>query len=746
MITINLSDLPRTNVTPRITVYTKATWDDPFVVNEQLMVQQSRWSTAPSVSSAVLQYRFGQVILPGKSQAQTVAPITTRGYWVLIRYETAFQPDVWWLGYADSPITVQRFKNESSGIQEIPCWGLERAMQYGEINTVAHKNPDPAADGSDDKPFWLRKEQSTFFNPTRPGNRIKDEVVVSSDDAPTEIKRYVFSNPGEDDPQFWSTREIFQHLTSFHLPTNDYGVGKIPFAAHADAGGLPNWDQVSLNTEGMSLHTALTELLTEERLLGWCLEPEVQINFLTGVPTVSNVFIRPFTRTGEPINLPSIGKLPANTNTIAWIDSGDDLTDSELQTDDSEEVDQVIVKGPREIAVGTFGSDTEWVKDWEDEDTEDEDGNPVLSLETQYKDAYKDHPNWSNLKLYEKRELNDYFRSLPRFRNVFSRYKIDDNWNGKCRESNLFLKALDEDGEEDPDVPIYIPYLGAVELLDELPLFRGVNYADKPADEVDETKGHQPMPIVALIKDPANDNYRPLQDVHSAYGTPAIRNPNRLDYQVGITADNIPGPAFRISISGAPRHALFQSFVGNDADPEKINPKIWGTLSISDMEITAAMRGGRRPQWAIPEIVNSDLTRRRIITLDHPGLQHVHIAADTVLGVDAEGALIVSPGGVLRDPLPTIRALCIIAAKSLGEPRRHFHARTARVLPEIKVGRIIKTHNGTVADTVIREVIISSPIVEDDSPPPIITTILATNSQADIASLVGRVPEPEPQQ
>ena len=155
------------------------------------------------------------------------------------------------------------------------------------------------------------------------------------------------------------------------------------------------------------------------------------------------------------------------------------------------------------------------------------------------------------------------------------------------------------------------------------------------------------------------------------------------------------------------------------------------------------MRGGRRPQYAIPTTVTSDLARRRIITLEHPGLQHVYIAAGTVLGVNADSELLTSPGGVLRDPSAIIQALCTIAAKNLSSPRRQLHIQTGRMVTGAKVGRMITTHNGTTAETVIREIIISSPIVEDDSPPPVTTTILAANSQANIASLVGRVPEPE---
>jgi hypothetical protein len=218
-----------------------------------------------------------------------------------------------------------------------------------------------------------------------------------------------------------------------------------------------------------------------------------------------------------------------------------------------------------------------------------------------------------------------------------------------------------------------------------------------------------------------------------------------LDYQINVSADNEPGPGFRFSMSGAPQHALHYPFTGNDADPELVNPAIWGKNNITGVVITAAMRGGRRPQWSIPETVSGDLVRRRVITLDHPGLQHIHIAAATAIGVDRDGDLIYSDGGVLRDPMPKIRALCLIAAQNLVEPRRHLQIRTSRMVPAVQPGHIVQTYNGETAGTVVSELRISSPVVEDDSPPPVMMSIVATNIAADLVSLVGRVPQPEPQ-
>jgi hypothetical protein len=736
MSTINLNSLPADDVAITTDVWTKSAWADAFVHQPNLMVQETVWSIAPAVSSATLQWRYGTIKRPGTSIASTVSPITTRGYWVLIRHLDRFGVPAWWLGYADSAITIQRYGNDSGGVQEVPCWGMDRSLQYATLTTTVHENPDSEADVK-----WVRRDQPSFFNPTRPGNRTEEEVVIAGE-GESATTRHVFANPGEENPAFWSTREIFKHLVSFHLPTPDYGASVIPFAAHADANNLPNWDSPSLNLDGQTLHSALSELLNADRMLGWCIEPVITTSGFSGTPYVQSIGIRPFTRVSSALALPSIGTLPANLNQVDWYDSTDDLTDSEMQVDDSEAVDQVVVRGPREIGVGTFRYDTEWIKDWVDEDIEpeDEEEETILAEESLYWKGYSDTAGWAALPINRKRELNEHFRALPKMANVFRRYRIKDDWDGTCDGDPVFLDLTDV------ETPFYVPYLGDTEFLDELPLFRGVDY-EGFAYEVDESRGRQRLPMLVYLEQWFDEGqYIAAQDVHTAFGTPAVRNPNRLGYDISVTADNGPGPGFRVSISGAPAHAigpLGDTFQPNDGDPERINPKIWGSQDIRKALITAAMRGGRRPQYAIPATVTGDMARRRIITLEHPGLQLVEIAAATVVGIDSDGDLLQSNGGTLRNPMPTLQALATIAAKTLVDPRRHISIRTGRFVYGVGLGSIIKTYNDNAANCLVREVRISTPIVESENPPPTTMTIEASTNQVDLVSLVGRVPEPE---
>ena len=56
---------------------------------------------------------------------------------------------------------------------------------------------------------------------------------------------------------------------------------------------------------------------------------------------------------------------------------------------------------------------------------------------------------------------------------------------------------------------------------------------------------------------------------------------------------------------------------------------------------------------------------------------------------------------------------------------------------------MITTVNGETVNAVIRQMRITSPVIEGDSPPPTIMSIEASTNEIDLVSLVGRVPEPE---
>lgn len=732
MQTINLNNAPLQCGTPRVAIYTKANWSGPWVEQKLVSVMEARWATAPSFSTATLRRRFGWILPAGELSYRYVPPITTHGYYVCIVYSGEDGYPRVWVGYADKPIITERhheaFNGGASGVQDIPCWGMDRALQYARVNSTVFANPDTASNQK-----WLRRDHPATFNLNTFGNRTKDEIQLYDIGNQT-VEGHVFCLPNEPDPKFWSTREIIKYMARFHLPTNDSLAQRLPFRINANAADLPAWDRPVLNPDGKSLWDVLTELLSSDRMLGWTLIPNVTnaSNFPGQTDlNIASLDIVPFTRLRSPLTLPSIGAMPANNAQITWVSNLDPNTDGELQEDASDTVEQVIVEGPREIAVGTFRI-SELQIGW------------PSALSAEYSTALSDQPGWEDLKRHEKARSNEYFRQLPKFADVFRLYIIKPKWDGTCDGYPLFLEIPDPQ-DENADVP-YVPYLGNAEILPDLPLYMGVDY-EGAANEVDETPGRQRLPISVWFEKPQDPGkYTPAQTAYTNFGNPPVQNPNALPWQFRVVPDNIQGAGFAFEISGAPKHALAGPlFTPNNGDPENGNDWVWGGYDYADMLITAAMRGDRRPNFRMPATVNGDLVRRTIIRLEHRSLEHVKIAAATVIGLDSDEETVTSDGGVLRDPLPILEALCRLAAESLVNPRKSLSIRTGRTLGDLFPGEMIATYNGQMANVIISEIRMTTPEVagpQSDNPPAAMMSVEASTNMIDIVSLVGRVPEP----
>ncbi|MEM6978173.1 MAG: hypothetical protein AAF539_00815, partial [Planctomycetota bacterium] len=124
-------------------------------------------------------------------------------------------------------------------------------------------------------------------------------------------------------------------------------------------------------------------------------------------------------------------------------------------------------------------------------------------------------------------------------------------------------------------------------------------------------------------------------------------------------------------------------------------------------------------------------------------LSLVYIAAETTVGIDTDRELETSDGGVLRNPLPTLQALCTIAHRSMVQPRRNLRVNSGRIIPGVQVGDMIASHNAQTCDTIVQEIVITTPVMESDSPPPMQMMLNASTHSVDVVSLMGRVPTPQ---
>lgn len=692
-------------------VWTSPNWATGFTYRPDMTPTQATWASGGDVSTASIEYRFGSVMIPGRAYFENYAEITARGYYVLIEWIGDDGSGYNWLGYAESPVTEERYHGDAStpagGLQRIPCYGFERILSLSHITTTVHA--DPANSEGDP----LRKFSGATFNadPER-GNRSGE----------------YFANP-TDQAEHWTSRQIVDHLFKWHLPTKDGKPGVIPWQVDHTAGALPTWDRPTVETDGRTLADCLDDICDAERLLGWRVDytvrPSGRLNY--SPPSISAVRVVPYTLTASAVSLPGVGSVPANPLSHQITADADPLTDIEKSLDSLDAVDQVVIRGPREIAIGTLRHkyrDGDLENAWTGDD------------ENAYSEAAKDVDLWAFEPLARQREMNQQIRDKDKLRDVFRLLRIKKDWNA----SDFFYQPDPQHGEgaaggEDAEQG-YTPYLGNVELLRELPLLSGINYSG-PVDDVDEGEGTSKRPPLVLFESPTDQTvFREVfNQLSPVEGMPA-RVPEMPQLSVDVRPDNSRGPGLELKVNGGPRHAIAGPFFeGNEADVEQ---EVFAGVSFSTLAATVAIRGDRRATYVYPAAITPapDFVRRRIIDIDHPSLQLVWIQPETVVEVDELGAQKKSDGGVLRDPFPLLQALATLAATRQTAPRWSVDMNTRRRLA-IGPGSILQAVDGETVDAVVTETSITAEVTDQPDQMEITQRIKATTPGVDVLKLMG---------
>ncbi|MGB7325913.1 MAG: hypothetical protein WBD31_13645 [Rubripirellula sp.] len=701
MADIDLSKLPTAIAVPTARVWVKSKWGGDFVHRPDFSVLQTVESLAPELPTATLQYRYGRVKIPDKTQYQNYPPVETWGFYVLIEWMVIVDGNVqrrWWLGASDPPVTspIRAAAGDvpASGVQTIPCFGLERVLQIHRVTETVFTG------GDGNEP--IRRQVGSVFNDTVKGNRSEEN------DGDTFAKVRADAKP-------WSSRDIFKHLVNHHLP-QPLGGTELPW----DLGTItpiPDWDSPRIETENRTLFELIDEVLAPDRLLGWYVRPSV--SFTGEAPVVDDLFITPVTRTPTDVNLPGIGNLPANTRTHTLIAASDPLCQVQVVADASELVNQVVVEGAREIGICTLTKD-DIVKGWKTDD------------ENTYSDGAKDELDWDDWQQFERRTANERVREKPELVDVYRSFKLPDDWNGKADDSDhVFIK--DEPTEENEEPKVHQPNMRAIELLESLPLYREVDY-EGDVEDVDEAKGETFRQIAFYIeRDDAT--FEPLEKLGEIANGTAARS-KRVNYTIEASPDNVNGPGYRVTVSGGPNHAI-TAMVGNHAD---VDQDTFGGYHYNDIIVTTAIMGDRRPFYAYPtndNIKPLDIVRRRVIRIEHHATTHVHIAAATVVGLDANGDKITSDGGVLRDPADVLQALCTLASQSLVTAAMRVQLVTPRLLADMRVGDVFEKVDGETTGSPVLEIRIDAKASEgNQADASVVTTLTAAASRVDLLRLL----------
>lgn len=731
MPTLNLNDstaFPTQRRSSAIRVWTRARWADAWTLRPDMQATQMVWSAFPEISTAALHYRYGYVMLPGANTPTILTPITVRGYWVLIAIDTDDTDPAVWLGYAENPVTNETaaatLTTPATGTQVVPCFGMERIWDHCYVESTVHAGPE-------DSETWVRSGNiPAVFNRDSKGNRTANQDVLNES---RPWQAYAFARPDDDDAETWSSQDILQHLIGYHAPTSDRTLDptpdpstEIPWAVS----GLTTaaaWDAPTLDTDGRSVGDLLRSLITPAGMMSLTFGATASVpgrdafGVTTGTPVVTSVVMHFATRLITPVTIPNIGTLPYDSGGVNLFCADDPLTSVSHRLDDSDVVDQIVVQGPPEISVCTLEHAlTQWVNDWETGDA------------TEYDAGGEDVDGWDDMTNSQRREANEQARSASAYASVYRDLRLSSDFDGKVRESKSMFPDVTTGGNATGE-DVHVPYAGTLKLLDDLPLYDGVDYT---AATVDETRGYTRRPILYSFETPTGSSTKRVPPDLIGDPTQFFRKQHR-QFQFSVTPRNDRGPVLQLNVEGAPRFVIIAGKEGNDGDGVGLDAYDHTTL-----ETTVAFQGDRRPQWLQPYTLPSlDVIRRRVYTFNHRSLELVYLVPDTVVGYDDTGDRQTAPGGVIRNPLPRLRALAEMIGQYQHAARYRVEITTRRVLGFLPVGANLRNVDTVGADVAapIVEVRIDAPVSDDTSEASEITqTITAASHRFDVLSAIQR--------
>lgn len=637
-------------------VYTRATWAASWTARPDIAAIQCVWNAAPNTSSATLVRDYGRVFLPGSTGFSDTTQLAIEGSFVLIEWSNDEGGVNYWLGVIESSSDDADGSTDgnvpASGRQSFACFGMERLLQRAPVFDTVRNDAGTA----------VRSGGAATFNHRGQPNRSAAKVDGA----------YLFEYDAD---HYWSTRDIVEHLLTYHLPTvtGEPGAASIPWAL-ANSSIVPDWDAPEVDPEGLTVYSLLNRLLDSRRLLGWA----------AGFDNTS-LTVAPFSLAISAVTLAD-KTFAANVNQHAVLYGSDPLTKADIVNDRSDMADQVIVRGARRLSVATLRANNELDETWTNNQRLD------------YNDGASSDAGYSGLDQLDKRAANESARRSNELADVFSRLKIADDWDFTTEDGVDVVNVFPPESGTDP----YKPFLSSVQILESLPFRSGFDYSgDISALTVRSDKKGRP-PTVSL-EIPGTSDRIDVAEIGEAFKTlPA--NGETLDYTFTTFVDP-EDSSIRLRVNGAPQHVIG----GVDFVPLAIDQGYTGDWSWIDVHATLAIREDRYCEYVYPSTPPSvDVVRRMVF---HVGDEYrqIYIVPGTVVQVRNFEEL-TSDGGYLEDDTDKLEYLAKLLYAYHSAPRKSLTIKTQRRTGIANIGDMIATANGAAIGAVVTRIQIDTPL------------------------------------
>lgn len=394
-------------------VFSRTNWADDWSEVPHLWCNNASWALAPGTSTAELSWHYGLDQKHDEVSERVFLPDSGYRRYFKIEWfndvnifgDDKFRNPRWYgilngVGCQAGGVRFSEGVPFETGGQALHLVGLEKLLEEQPIRVAAWEE-------SGERHFVAR---GLTFNADRADGTQGGNLAA--------VPRWyrgnipIFSGQVMDDDLFWDVETIIQYLMFFHRPTDKFN-NQLPFY-FVDTERLtllPN-EGLQIETHGRSLREILNQLLPYQRFLTWGIEVVDELN---------NILIIPYSLTGEDITLPSGHVVKANPRRWMW-DIDDSRGDGVLTLSHAESVERVRVQGARATTTFTISNvDTTLVAGYS------------TAEKTLYDAGGESAASYAAAGVDKKTKLHLEVRAHDKLRNVYSRFKIPDTWNGVAK-------------------------------------------------------------------------------------------------------------------------------------------------------------------------------------------------------------------------------------------------------------------------------------------------------------------------
>jgi hypothetical protein len=380
-----------------------------FVEQPYLYCRSLAIKAAPDVDECVLEFEYGRIIRPDETAFATYTAKDLVGKFlkVVITDTSNLYLDVEWYG-----VVVHEDEIPSGSLNQTIPTGSQRFIAAG-LLWLADRHPIRRARISMPSgltstkifrglPFNLDPGGAFIARGNRSENKIDGTYVFSSEPRTEHT---------------WTAYQAVEHLLKWHSPARTEGGAAVnTWEFHPDADeDLLSWYDVTVPTDGNTLKACLDALIDRRRGVGYVAEFD---------PTTDKVLIRPFSFNESPVTLPSGAILPENPDQYEL--NYEEAIDVEAQTSRTgiSQYHRVVARGARRTSTLTarLSDDGILIPAWS------------ATEESEYLVAASNLDGYEYLPDDEKHALNAAYRASDRLRNVFRRFKLNEEWDGYAED------------------------------------------------------------------------------------------------------------------------------------------------------------------------------------------------------------------------------------------------------------------------------------------------------------------------